>query len=168
MAKTRKDITMKFAIDKEPPAKPEIDKELKKVKFKEKLSYAPFLSVIIFLMADFIVGLNCANLTKTTSLVMIPLLVIAYWFWSRIVNFEQQRNDLAEIYKVYCNHTGELCDKYPEVDEYRRKVIESGRKLTQGEYWMLKVWTIDHICTKTIKKHHTINPTTNQGDPKNA
>jgi hypothetical protein len=143
---------MKFKIDKEPLSQPEIEKI--KHNIVAKLLLFKIVSYITCLVCIFCAFIYINHWSPIILCVGVTLFVVTYFMTPGI---QDPFLDLSEIYPSDCETAQQLCDKYPEIDSYRQKVIKLGRTLTNAEFDMMEQWAEEYINTKTIEKLHTIN-----------
>lgn len=145
-----------FDLDENPPTQAEID-EFKKtfLASKRKTKWLFFSIIFPCLILSFKPGV-----VGDVSIFLFFLVLLIYHLAS--YTFPTENNiikDLSIIYSCKCEYTLDLCDRFPELETYRRKVIESGRKLTNGECEMMKKYEIEKKTKRPdyFEKLHSIN-----------
>jgi hypothetical protein len=149
---------MKFRIEKEPPTQEEIDKEIRDVKFKHKSIRIGILAIwivaLIITIYDFIAA--SGDDIFYYGLFAIFLFSVHYVISDEIPGFIIKNIPrLLDIDPEYCDSALAICGECPALDEYRQKVIASGRKLTNGEYEMMKEYAEKAQAATSFEKLHS-------------
>lgn len=136
---------MDFSFDK-PVTQDEINKEINTNKIKLTLIIIGYI-ISLFVFPLFLMRIKeFYSLTRVIPFdyynVIVGLLaccgtIVLIYFTPIIIC---QKGNLKDIEPDSCEFALSLCKKYPEIELYRQKVITLGRKLTNGEYQMMKAW----------------------------
>lgn len=142
-----------FDLDKNPPTQAEIDEFKKIILASKRKTKSLCLGIIGFPCVFYSLKQGVIGVVATVLLILV-ILIYVYFFTGKKIT-----EDLSIIYSFNCEQALVFCDKYPQLETYRRKVIESGRKLTNGEFKMMKKYVVEENTKRPdyFEKLHSIN-----------
>lgn len=158
-------MKIKFDLNGNPPTQNEIDalKQELVVSIK-KIKMVSYIIGLPCIVVGFLLGLPGnpsfgAFITPIFGVIMMTYVAVAT---SNIEDVEYlgfnnlgEVENLSEIKPDYAKTLLILCEKYTELEAYRLKVIQTGRKLTNGEFKMMRRWVEENQKKELLHKLHT-------------